>query len=143
MSRHEYDQSPPINLKSCFSLAVTKLFLAVCSTEAAPPLSITVFYACPSSNSIFLSNSSCSPHSSHQHVPQAPINQRGHQGASAPACRAPTCSTPPSLAAPPSLTASASPAISQQARPARVSGTDQLCDIRAEHRRRLLTAKAG
>lgn len=83
------------------------------------------------------------PRSSHQHVHQAPINQRGHRGAWAPACRAPTCSTHPSLAAPPSTTASASPAISQWARPARVSATDQSCDLPTEHRRFLLTAEVS
>lgn len=62
----------------------------------------------------FVSNSSVSPpRSSSQLVHPAPTNQREHQEAWAPACHAPTSSTPPSLAAPPSVTASASRAISQ------------------------------
>lgn len=58
--------------------------------------------------------------SSYQRVHPVHTNQREHQEAWAPACHAPTCSTPPSLAAPPSATASASRDISQKAWPARV-----------------------
>ena len=58
-------------------------------------------------DSVFLSLSS------YQHVHPVPTNQREHQEAWAPACHAPTRSTPPSLAAPPSATASASRDISQ------------------------------
>lgn len=53
------------------------------------------------------------PYFSHQRAHLAPTNQRGPRGAWAPACHVLTCSTPPSLAAPPSVTAFASRAISQ------------------------------
>lgn len=85
---------------------------------------INLFYASPSSKiSIqlsfwwlfeYVSNYSMYlPYFSHQHAHLAPTNQRGQRGAWAPACHVPTCSTPPSLAAPPSVTAFASRAISQ------------------------------
>lgn len=102
MSRHETDQSPPINLQSCFSFfTLLHLFHASLCSKCSTQLSFSAFCL-----HIF----SVSPQ---QHAHLAHTNQRGYQGARAPACRAPTCNTPPSLAAPPSATASASRAISQ------------------------------
>lgn len=107
MSRHETDQSPPINLQSCFSFfALFHLFHASLCSKRSTQLSFSTLFTFCLQRNIFC----VSPK---QHAPLALTNQRGRRVARAPACHAPTCSTPPSLAAPPSATASASRAIGQ------------------------------